>query len=66
MPTFRDLLNQTKAEIREISPDEADTRRDTEPDTVFLDVREPDEFDQGAIEVQEQCVTGGRIRNHAV
>ena len=49
MPTFRDLLNQTKAEIREISPDEADTRRDTEPDTVFLDVREPDEFDQGAV-----------------
>ncbi len=49
MPTFRDLLTTTKAQIREISPDEADARRDTEPDTVFLDVREPDEFDQGAV-----------------
>lgn len=49
MPTFRDLLNQTKAEIREITPAEADTRRVSESGTVFLDVREPDEFDQGAI-----------------
>ena len=49
MATFRDLLSQTKAQIREISPADADVRRDTEPDTVFLDVREPDEFEQGAI-----------------
>ena len=49
MATFRDLLSQTKAQIREITPADADVRRDTEPDTVFLDVREPDEFEQGAI-----------------
>jgi sulfur-carrier protein adenylyltransferase/sulfurtransferase len=49
MTTFRDLLSETKAQIREITPAEADTRRDTEPETVFLDVREPDEFEQGAI-----------------
>jgi molybdopterin/thiamine biosynthesis adenylyltransferase/rhodanese-related sulfurtransferase len=49
MATFRDLLSQTKAQIREITPADADLRRGTEPDTVFLDVREPDEFEQGAI-----------------
>src|SRR6478735_8848616 len=49
MATFRDLLSQTKAQIREITPADADARRSAEPDTVFLDVREPDEFEQGAI-----------------
>ena len=49
MATFRDLLAQTRSQIREIEPAEADIRRDTEPGTVFLDVREPDEFEQGAI-----------------
>ncbi|NCY16101.1 MAG: molybdopterin-synthase adenylyltransferase MoeB, partial [Actinobacteria bacterium] len=47
--TFRDLLSQTKAQIREIDTAEGDARRRAEPDTVFLDVREPDEFEQGAI-----------------
>ena len=49
MATFRDLLSQTKTQIREIDTAEADVRRAAEPDTVFLDVREPDEFEQGAI-----------------
>jgi molybdopterin/thiamine biosynthesis adenylyltransferase/rhodanese-related sulfurtransferase len=49
MATFRDLLHATKAQIREITPAEAEVRLDGEPDTVFLDVREPDEFEQGAI-----------------
>jgi rhodanese-related sulfurtransferase len=49
MATFRDLLTQTKAQIREVAPSEADQRRADDPDTVFLDVREPDEFEQGAI-----------------
>jgi len=49
MATFRDLLSQTKAQIREIDTAEGDARRRAEPDTVFLDVREPDEFEQGAI-----------------
>jgi molybdopterin/thiamine biosynthesis adenylyltransferase/rhodanese-related sulfurtransferase len=49
MASFRDLLSQTKAQIREIEPAEASVRRESEPQTVFLDVREPDEFEQGAI-----------------
>ncbi len=49
MATFRDLLSQTKAQIREIDTAEGDARRSAEPGTVFLDVREPDEFEQGAI-----------------
>ena len=48
MPTFRDLLKQTKAEIREIEPAEADERR-RQPDVVLLDVREAEEFEEGAV-----------------
>ena len=49
MATFRDLLSQTKSQIREIDTAEGDARRSADPNTVFLDVREPDEFEQGAI-----------------
>ncbi len=49
MPTFRELLSQTKAQIREITTASAAERRDAEPDAVVLDVREPDEWEQGAI-----------------
>ncbi|MBI2711140.1 MAG: molybdopterin-synthase adenylyltransferase MoeB [Actinobacteria bacterium] len=48
MPNFRELLNATKAEIREVSPEEADAAR-RRTGTVVLDVREPDEYQQGAI-----------------
>lgn len=48
MATFRDLLAETKSQIREIEPAEAAVLR-AEPASVFLDVREPDEFEQGAI-----------------
>jgi molybdopterin/thiamine biosynthesis adenylyltransferase/rhodanese-related sulfurtransferase len=48
MATFRDLLSQTKSQITEIEPAEAEALR-AQPATVFLDVREPDEFEQGAI-----------------
>lgn len=48
MATFRDLLSQTKSQITEIEPAEAEALR-AQPETVFLDVREPDEFEQGAI-----------------
>ena len=48
MATFRDLLNQTKAEIREVDTAEADELRQ-QPGAVVLDVREPDEYEQGAI-----------------
>ena len=48
MATFRDLLSQTKAEIREVDTATADEQRRREG-TVVLDVREPDEYEQGAI-----------------
>ncbi|MDQ1534511.1 MAG: sulfur-carrier protein adenylyltransferase/sulfurtransferase [Actinomycetota bacterium] len=46
MPSFRDLLNQTKSQIEEIDPAEAERRL---PGSTFLDVRELDEFEQGMI-----------------
>jgi molybdopterin/thiamine biosynthesis adenylyltransferase/rhodanese-related sulfurtransferase len=49
MATFRELLSQTKAQIREINTATADQRRTEEANAVVLDVREPDEWEQGAI-----------------
>src|SRR4051795_1240755 len=46
MPTFRDLLSQTKKQIAEIDPATAEERL---RDATFLDVRELDEFEQGMI-----------------
>ncbi|MGZ4704790.1 MAG: rhodanese-like domain-containing protein, partial [Acidimicrobiales bacterium] len=48
MATFRDLLNQTKAEIREVDTAQAEELR-ARSGAVVLDVREPDEYEQGAI-----------------
>src|SRR3954468_5810801 len=48
MATYRDLLNAAKAEIREVDGAEADRIRQ-QPGAVVLDVREPDEYEQGAI-----------------
>jgi molybdopterin/thiamine biosynthesis adenylyltransferase/rhodanese-related sulfurtransferase len=48
MASFRDLLRQTKTEITEVTTTEAEQRRHA-AGTVLLDVREPDEYDQGAI-----------------
>jgi molybdopterin/thiamine biosynthesis adenylyltransferase/rhodanese-related sulfurtransferase len=48
MPSFRELLAATKAEIREVDTAEADELR-RRPKAVVLDVREPDEYEQGAI-----------------
>jgi molybdopterin/thiamine biosynthesis adenylyltransferase/rhodanese-related sulfurtransferase len=48
MPSFRELLAATKAEIREIDTAAADDAR-RRPGTVVLDVREPEEHEQGAI-----------------
>ena len=48
MATFRDLLNRTKAEIREVDTAGAEAAL-ARPGTVVLDVREPDEYDQGAL-----------------
>jgi len=46
--SFRELLAATKAEIREVDTAEADEIR-RRPGAVVLDVREPDEYEQGAI-----------------
>jgi molybdopterin/thiamine biosynthesis adenylyltransferase/rhodanese-related sulfurtransferase len=48
MATFRELLAQTKAGITEVTTAEAEERL-SRPGTVVLDVREPDEYDQGAL-----------------
>ncbi len=48
MANFRDLLKATKAEIREVDTAEADKLRG-ETGAVVLDVREADEYEQGAI-----------------
>ena len=46
MPTARELLNAAKSEIREVDIDEAERQLGR---VQFLDVREPDEYEQGAI-----------------
>jgi sulfur-carrier protein adenylyltransferase/sulfurtransferase len=48
MPSFRDLLAQTKSEIREVDTAGAETAVAGDG-TVVLDVREPDEYEQGAL-----------------
>ena len=48
MPTPRDLLNEAKASIREVEPPDAQAQLEGGGVT-FLDVREPDEYEQGAI-----------------
>jgi molybdopterin/thiamine biosynthesis adenylyltransferase/rhodanese-related sulfurtransferase len=47
MPNFRELLKNTKSQIREVTTEEASAMRDA--GATVLDVREPDEFEQGAI-----------------
>ena len=46
MPSPRELLNTAKAEIREVDPHEVAEHLDTYN---LLDVREPDEYEQGAV-----------------
>ena len=48
MASYRDLLRAAKARIREVDTAGAETEI-ARPDTVVLDVREPDEYEQGAI-----------------
>jgi molybdopterin/thiamine biosynthesis adenylyltransferase/rhodanese-related sulfurtransferase len=47
MPSFRDLLNAAKSEIREVEPGEAEQM--VSSGATLLDVREGDEFEQGAV-----------------
>jgi molybdopterin/thiamine biosynthesis adenylyltransferase/rhodanese-related sulfurtransferase len=48
MASFRELLAQTKAQIREVDPATAETQLGR-PGIIVLDVREPDEYEQGAL-----------------
>ena len=48
MPTYRELLNEVKAEIEEIDAPAAAALVERE-DAVFVDVRERDEWDEGHI-----------------
>jgi molybdopterin/thiamine biosynthesis adenylyltransferase/rhodanese-related sulfurtransferase len=48
MPSFRDLLRDTKSRIREVDTAGAEDQI-RRPGTVVLDVREPDEYEQGAL-----------------
>ncbi|HEX3395026.1 MAG TPA: molybdopterin-synthase adenylyltransferase MoeB [Acidimicrobiales bacterium] len=49
MATFRDLLAEAKTEIREVDTAEAERLTAERPGTVVLDVREADEYEQGAL-----------------
>ncbi len=46
MPTPRELLNDAKAQIREVEPQDVVAMVGS---VTFLDVREPDEYEQGAV-----------------
>src|SRR5580698_4770844 len=48
VPTFREMLAEAKAAVREIEPAEAE-QEIAAGDSVVLDVREPDEYEQGAL-----------------
>jgi molybdopterin/thiamine biosynthesis adenylyltransferase/rhodanese-related sulfurtransferase len=48
MASFRDLLSETKSRIREVDTATA-AEEVARPGTIVLDVREPDEYEQGAL-----------------
>jgi molybdopterin/thiamine biosynthesis adenylyltransferase/rhodanese-related sulfurtransferase len=48
MASFRDLLSQAKSQITEVTPEDAE-KRIAAGNVLVLDVREPDEHDQGAL-----------------
>ncbi len=49
MATFRDLLAEAKTQIREVDTAEAERLVADQPAAVVLDVREADEYEQGAL-----------------
>ena len=48
--SYQDLLAEVKSQIHEISAADAAARLSSDEPPVLIDVREPDEFDQGAID----------------
>ena len=49
MATYRELLAQVKTEIDEVSSIEAHERLESSDGSIFVDVRESDEWDEGHI-----------------
>lgn len=49
MTTFRELLAKTKSQINEIDFNEGKRRLNEDPGTVWIDIREADEYEDGAI-----------------
>src|SRR3954470_24919926 len=49
MPSFRELLAETKKHISEVDTAAAEAEWLSKPEVVVLDVREPDEYEQGAL-----------------
>ena len=49
MKTYQELLAETKARVREIGVKDAMALRHTTGDAVFLDVRDPNEYNLGKI-----------------
>ncbi|MGH9278475.1 MAG: rhodanese-like domain-containing protein, partial [Acidimicrobiales bacterium] len=49
MPSYRDLLTQAKAQIREVDTKTADGLLAAPRPPIMLDVREADEYEQGAL-----------------
>ncbi len=60
MATYRELLAQVREEIEEISPIEARELLESESPPLFVDVREPDEWEEGHIP-GAVYVTRGRL-----
>ena len=50
MASYQDLLAEVKSQISEISAADAAARLSSDEPPLLIDVREPDEFDQGAID----------------
>ncbi|HYM82871.1 MAG TPA: molybdopterin-synthase adenylyltransferase MoeB [Candidatus Dormibacteraeota bacterium] len=49
MKSYADLLREARAEVPEITPLEADVRREADPRTVLIDVREDSEWEAGHV-----------------
>jgi molybdopterin/thiamine biosynthesis adenylyltransferase/rhodanese-related sulfurtransferase len=50
VPSYQEILAELKSQIQEISAGDAAARLSSDEPPVLIDVREPDEFDQGAID----------------
>src|SRR5260370_30455372 len=49
MASYRDLLRAAKANISEVGTAQAEAALAARPETIVLDVREADEYEQGAL-----------------